>query len=82
MEDNTESITFRSKGVSLKALENEAIRTHPNFNPVEAIFQLYTDLYNGKTIQVNLADGSPVFRFNKDFSINTLNSFVRILSQK
>ena len=45
-----------------------------------SIFQLYTDLYEGKEVEFNLCEGSaPCFDMKSNFSIETKNKFTRKL---
>jgi hypothetical protein len=81
MLDGTTNITFRSKGVSPKAIENAALLRYPSLSIENAIFKLYEDIYKGESIMIDLCDGAPMFKFNKDFSISSYDTFMRTVSR-
>jgi hypothetical protein len=81
MNVNTENICYRAKGITNKALEHAAAKKYPNLNIVDAIFHLYKDLDEGKTIEVNLFIGRPQFKFNKNFTVSSLTDFKRVISR-
>jgi hypothetical protein len=80
MKDGSTNITFRAKGINLKALEVGAYKRYPFLKLVDAIWQLYLDVYNGETINIDLCKGAPRFHFNKDFTVESLTSFPRSIS--
>jgi hypothetical protein len=81
MKDGSENITFRCKGISPKALEITAQKRYPELTLINAIWKTYMDLYEGETIEINLCDGAPVFKFHKDTSISTEASFFRKINR-
>jgi hypothetical protein len=82
MDDGSENITFRSKGIPPKVIEKEAMRRYPVKNINDAIFELYRDLNNGEVVELNLADDVPIFKFHKDFKIESLKEFKRTVKNK
>jgi hypothetical protein len=82
MSDGSTNIAYRSKGISLKAIEKEAVRRYPNNNINDAIFNLFMDIYNGEVIKLNLADGAPIFKFHKDFRIESSKEIFRTIKNK
>jgi hypothetical protein len=77
MKDGTTNITFRSKGISPKALEVAAQKRYPFLNIVDAIWELYKYIYNGGSVYVDLCNGGPMFKFDKNFTVKSLPSFSR-----
>jgi hypothetical protein len=77
MDDGSENITYRSKGIPPKVIEKEAMRRYPAKNINDAIFGLYHDLNNGEVVELNVADDVPIFKFHKDFKIESLKEFKR-----
>jgi hypothetical protein len=77
MEDGSEEITYRSKGISLNSLDIAFKGRYPELSVNDAIFQSYLDVFEGQTIEVDLCKGAPKFKFNRDFSGESLPSFKR-----
>jgi len=65
---------IRMKGIPNKVIEYTSKKL--NYNNV---YDMYKDLYDGKTISFDLTnDGTKAnFKFNKDYTINTLSIFTR-----
>jgi hypothetical protein len=63
----------RMKGISEAGLEYSAIKNNCS------IWDLYEKLYNGETISMDLGAGGkkPIFKLNKDFTIETLKEMIR-----
>jgi hypothetical protein len=81
MSDNTENITYRAKGTTDLAIEYAAKEKYPDLNLVDAIFQLYKDIYNGEIIETDLCIGKPQFKINKNFTVESLTEFKRVISR-
>jgi hypothetical protein len=77
MKDGSTNITFRAKGINLKALEVAGQKRYPFLNIVDSIWELYKYVYNGGTANIDLCNGGPMFNFNKDFTVESLTSFSR-----
>jgi hypothetical protein len=77
MNDGSTNITFRSKGVSLKALEKGAQKRYPFLKLNDAILELYKYIYDGCTANIDLCNGGPIFKFDKSFTVESLASFDR-----
>jgi hypothetical protein len=77
MSDDSVEITYRSKGISLNSLDIAYKNKHSEMSANDAIFQSYLDILGGETIEVDLCKGAPKFKFNRDFSVESLPSFKR-----
>jgi hypothetical protein len=75
MNDGSTNVTFRSKGVSLKALEKASQKRYPFMGIVDSIRELYKYIYDGGTANVDLCNGGPIFKFDKSFTVESLASF-------
>jgi hypothetical protein len=81
MEDGTENIVYRAKGITNEAIEHAAAKKYPNLNIVDAIFNSYKSIYNGEIFEADLCIGRPQFKFNKNFTVSTLTDFKRVISR-
>ena len=63
----------RAKGLTQECIKRKA-REFGN------LMNLYKALYNGKEVTFDLADGSPSFKFNKDYTVSSNNHFYRKVS--
>ena len=65
--------------IRMKGIPNSCIEYTCNKLNYSTPFEMYEDLYNGKEISFDLTqEGKKAnFKFNKDYSINTLTSFMR-----
>jgi hypothetical protein len=77
MKDGSYNITFRCKGIPPKAMEVTAQMRYPQMSLDDAIWQTYLDIYNGETISVDLSDGGPLFKYNKNCSVFSEESMTR-----
>lgn len=64
---------FRGKGLTQNCIKIEAQRHG-------GLMNLYKDIFDGKTVSFNLAEGSPSFAFAKDFTVSSNNEFIRNVS--
>lgn len=71
---NKTSFHIRMKGIPNSCIEYTSKKLN-----YSTPFEMYQDLYNGKEISFDLTqDGSKAnFKFNKNYSVNTLTSFMR-----
>jgi hypothetical protein len=91
MKNGTTNIMYRGKGITKQSMELTSLRlfqklpkdaTHPTAPPIEqALKKLYEKLYEGETISFDLCEGRAQFKFNPDFTVSTLHSFVRCLNK-
>lgn len=68
--------------IRMKGIPNACILYTANKLGYSTPFEMYQDLYNGKAIEFDLTnDGSKAnFKFEKDYSVNTLDWFKRTIS--
>ena len=68
---------IRSKGIPVNALLNKVNTTYKG-----EVYKLYEDLYNGKTILVDLLITCANIKQNKSFKITSLNEFKRSMKME
>ena len=62
----------RAKGISQSAITAAAKREG-------GYIELYKKIFNGDSIAFDNAEGAPSFKFNKDFSVNSNEHFIRVV---
>ena len=62
----------RAKGICQSAITAAAKRCG-------GYIELYKKIYDGESIAFDNAEGAPSFKFNKDFSVNSNEHFIRIV---
>jgi hypothetical protein len=72
-EFGNEGYHIRMKGVPQQCLVNYCTKHRLS------VVQLYSNLYNGSTVNFDLTDGSPCFRKTKTFEQITLSKFTRTI---
>lgn len=60
----------RGKGLTQASIKNQS-------DKVGGYVNLYTLMYNGNTMTFDLTDGAPSFKFNKDFTVDSNEHFLR-----
>jgi hypothetical protein len=81
MDDGTFNISYRAKGFSLKAIEKKALARNPGMNITDAIMQLYKSVYDGETIEIDLAEAVPIFKYSKVYTVSTLSTKKRTMQR-
>jgi hypothetical protein len=81
MKDGSENITFRCKGVPVKSFEEAAKIYFPSDRIEESILKAYKHLYKGGSIPVDLCDGVPCFRYNKNCTVFSEETAVRTVTK-
>ena len=61
---------FRLKGITKEAILNKS-------KEYGGLMEMYKQLYEGKAISFDLTDGRPAFEFNDNFTVSSLQNFIR-----
>jgi hypothetical protein len=73
-EDHVKALHIRMKGIPEQCIHNYCEK-----NKID-VMEFYLRLYDGATIPICIADGSPAFRMTKSFDQITLKNFTKRLS--
>ena len=64
---------LRGKGLTQQSIKKNCIDKEGVYDPIK----FYTSIYNGATATFDLTEGQPCFKFNKDLTVSTLDTFKR-----
>jgi hypothetical protein len=81
MDDGSLNLCYRAKGITPQALEAMAAQRFPEdfFNDV--IWKLFTELFSGVDIKLDLCVGKLQLKHKNDFTIETMKTFPRKLTR-